>query len=123
MSFDESKRDWLESLPGYMELSDVERFMICNGCGAANSKFDFVPDTIYGLSVREACYRHDYAYYIGRSEEDRLAADRQFLNNLLTIIELNSNFIMRPLRRRRALKYYEAVREMGAKAFWAGKNL
>jgi hypothetical protein len=118
---DESKRDWLDSLPGYMELPDDERFIICNGCGAANSKFDFVPDSIYFLSIREACYRHDYAYHIGETEMDRLAADRQFLNNMFTIIEQQSNFIMRPLRRRRALKYYEAVRELGRAAFWANK--
>lgn len=119
---DKSKRDWLEALPGYSELSDAERFVICNGCGSANSKFDFVPDTIYFLSIKEACHRHDYAYHVGESEEDRLIADRQFLNNMLTIIENNSNLIMRPLRRRRALKYYEAVRELGSKAFWANKR-
>lgn len=120
---DESREDWLDSMPGYTELSDVERFVICNGCGSAQSKFDFVPDTLYGLSIKEACYRHDYAYFWGQTEAHKRAADRQFLANMLTIIEQQSgNALMRNLRSLRAVKYYMAVRDMGDKAFWANKR-
>ena len=122
MSLDESKRDWLDSLPGYMELDDAERFVICNGCGAANSKFDFIPDTLYGLSIKEACYRHDYAYHVGRTEEDKKAADEQFLRNMLTIINTQSNTFLKWPRRWRAMTYYSAVCDKGHKAFWAGKQ-
>lgn len=118
---DESKTDWLESMPGYMELSDIERFTICNGCGSAKAKFDFVPDTIYGLSIREACYRHDYAYHIGKTLEDKQAADTQFLKNMLTIINTQSIAILKWPRRWRAMSYYSAVCDKGHDAFWSGK--
>ena len=120
--FDEGKTDWLDSLPGYMELDDAERFVICNGCGAANSKFDFIPDTIYGLSIKEACYRHDYAYHVGKTEADKKAADEQFLRNMLTIINTQSIPLLKWARRWRAMTYYSAVCDKGHKAFWAGKQ-
>lgn len=119
---DEFKRDWLDSLPGYMELSDLERFKICNGCGSANAKFDFVPDTIYGLNISEACYRHDYAYWAGRTGEDKAAADLQFLNNMLTIINTKSTWALKWPRRWRAMSYYSAVCDKGHRAFWANKE-
>lgn len=119
---DASKKDWLESMPGFMELPDEERAKICNGCGAAKSKFDFVPDTIYGLCICEACDRHDYAYHIGKTEADKIAADRQFLNNLLTIIDTKSAWVLKWPRRWRAMSYYSAVCDKGHKAFWAGKE-
>jgi hypothetical protein len=122
MPLDESKRDWLESFPGYMELDDAERFVICNGCGAANSKFDFVPDTIYGLSIREACYRHDYGYHVGKDIQDKMAADDQFLRNMLFIINTQSTPLLKWPRRWRAMTYYSAVCDKGYKAFWAGKQ-
>jgi len=120
---DEATKDWLDSMPGYLELDDLERFKICNGCGSAQSKFDFVPDTVYGLSMREACYRHDYAYHWGKTEAHKRAADRQFLANMLTIIEQqSSNSIIAISRSLRAIKYYIAVRDHGHSAFWAGKQ-
>lgn len=122
ITLDESAVDWLDAQPGYHELSEVERFVICNGCGAANSKFDFVPDTIYRLDIKEACYRHDYAYHIGKTEEDKKAADEQFLHNILTIINTKSHPLLKWPRRWRAMTYYSAVCDKGHKAFWAGKQ-
>jgi hypothetical protein len=121
VQFDESKKDWLESMPGFMELSDTERAKICNGCGRAKSKFDFVPDTIYGLCICEACDRHDYAYHVGKTEADKQAADEQFLRNMLTIINTKSNAFMKWPRTWRAASYYRAVCDKGHGAFWAGK--
>lgn len=97
---------------------------ICNGCGAANAKFDFIPDRIYGTSIAEACHIHDFMYHVGRSIEDKQEADRVFLNNLIRLIERDKNKWYKPtmLQRRRALKYYEAVEAFGGAAFWAGKN-
>jgi len=114
--------DWLESLPGYLDLPDIERFMICNGCGSAKAKFDFIPDTIYGLSIVEACYRHDYAYHLGKTEADKVAADQQFLRNLLTIINTQSTALLKWPRRWRAMTYYSAVCDKGGAAFWANKK-
>lgn len=109
---------------GYIDCPPIERNKICNGCGAANSKFDFVPDSIYGLKISEACNRHDWMYHFGKTIEDKEQADRVFLNNLLRLIEAQTgtlNRLLKPLRRRRALKYYEAVVAFGGPAFWSGK--
>lgn len=93
------------------------------GCGADKARFDFVPDTIYGVSIFEACRRHDWAYKVGNTAEDKQQADREFLNNLLRIIEAVDKWCYPTmLARRRALKYYEAVVAFGGVAYWDGKN-
>lgn len=97
-----------------------EKQQICNGCGAANSKFDFVPDKIYGLLITPACNIHDWMYHKGKTIEDKEQADRVFLNNMLRIIEASKYF--KGLKRRRALKYYEAVTCLGGPAYWSGKH-
>lgn len=105
----------------YWLLNPVQKSDICNGCGSKDSKFDFVPDSIYWLSICEACDIHDYMYAIGLTLEDKREADRVFLNNMLRQIEVGNKWL-RPLRRRRALKYYEAVTMFGGPSFWRGKN-
>ncbi len=107
--------------PEYWLLSNVERLCICNGCGSSQAKFDFIPDTMYLLNISEACDIHDYMYHVGITEEDKMEADRRFLSNLLRIINTAGGFL-RWFRRRRALKYYEAVVELGGPAFWEGKE-
>lgn len=96
---------------------------VCNGCGAANAKFDFVPDTIYGLRISPACNIHDWMYHNGRTLEDKMEADRVMLNNILRLIKRDKKWF-RPkfLMRRRALKYYYAVKYFGGPAFWSGKD-
>lgn len=106
---------------GFME-APVELLMeICNGCGAADAKFDFVPDTIYGLCICSCCHLHDYGYHTGETGSDRDREDDRFLINLINLIEEKRNWFMAFFSRRRALKYYEGVITFGEKAFWAGK--
>jgi hypothetical protein len=93
---------------------------ICNGCGPKGFGL-FVPDTIWGLPITEACDIHDFMYAMGETEEDRREADRVFLNNLLRLVEGGCRWL-RPLRRRRALTYARAVMALGGPAFWSGKN-
>jgi hypothetical protein len=112
---------YLQCSVDYLAADDLERFKVCNGCGSAKAKFDFIPDGVYGLSIREACYIHDWDYHFGRTDEDRRAADKRFLDNMLTLIELRSSGLFRSLRRWRAMTYYNAVREKGEAAFWFGK--
>lgn len=98
---------------------------VCNGCGSARAKFDFVPDTVYGLRITEACHIHDWMYHCGRTAIDKLEADVVFLGNVLRIIERASGIVsrlLRPLRRLRALHYYQAVAELGGPAFQGGKS-
>lgn len=106
----------------YVKASCAQRKKICNGCGATNAKFDFVPDSIYGLKITQACNIHDWMYHEGKTIADKAEADRVFLNNLLRLIEAGSRRLLKPFRRRRALKYYEAVIAYGGPAYWSNKN-
>jgi tRNA G37 N-methylase Trm5 len=51
---------------------------------------------------------------------EKEAADRIFLNNMNRQIEASSKWL-RWLRKRRALKYYFAVKWFGSTAFWDKK--
>lgn len=113
----------LEAPVLFMEEQNERLRRICNGCGAAGAKFDFVPDTVWGLCICAACHIHDYEYNAGSTEEDRRRADERFLLNGMRLIETGSNWFTAILRRRRFLKYYTAVREFGEDAFWAGKEV
>lgn len=106
----------------YQIATDDDRLLHCNGCGAKGGIK--VPSTFYGLSIEEACHVHDWDYAHGKTQEDKDKADKYFLYNMLVIIESQTGFVnavLKPLRRRRALKFYEAVAMWGNKAFWAGK--
>jgi hypothetical protein len=105
----------------FLNATCEERKRVCNGCGSAKAKFDFVPDSIWGLKIRSACDRHDWMYHIGKTIEHKEEADRVFLNNMLRLIEAKSHKLLKPLRRRRALKYYEAVVMFGGPAYWSNK--
>lgn len=89
-----------------------------DGCGSSKARFNFVPDTIYGLSLFEACRLHDWAYGIGGTELDRQSADREFLTNILMLIDANEKWYYPTwLARRRAMTYYDAVVRFGSSSF------
>jgi len=96
---------------------------VAGGCGPGGKGDWLVPDTIWFLSVREACRIHDYMYWRGKTLEDKKEADRVFLNNMLRIIDEKSSWWgIRKLRRHRAKLYYLAVKNFGGPSFWDGKN-
>lgn len=111
---------------GYNEATWEQKAAVVNGCGPAG-KFDFVPDNILGCSIKAACFIHDWMYEHGEMEEDRLRADRVFLNNMIRIIKhygmVNRSWKwITNLRLKLAWKYYQAVARFGGPAFWAGNN-
>lgn len=114
-------RDGLTAPVEYWCCVEDFRDRITNGCGPGGWKFDLVPDSIWGLSVHTACDIHDWCYYWGETSRDKEFADRLFLNNMLAIIDANSNWLMKILRKHRAFKYYDAVAVLGNPAFWKGK--
>ena len=62
-------------------------------------------------------------YHHGKDINDKNAADRVFLNNMIRTIEDEGGFcLLRKLRLRRARLYYRAVENFGGPAFWANKN-
>ena len=94
----------------------------CNGCGTGGWKGTIVPDTVYGLNIVDACQIHDWMYAEGQSDGDKGEADSVFLTNMLGLIEAAARAsiiarLLAPFRRRRCLKYYEAVNLMGDDAF------
>jgi len=95
------------------------------GCGPGGVGDFLVPDTIYGLSVRDACRIHDFGYRHSSvsSEEDRKKHDRILRNNCLRIVNDHTKYrILKMLRYRRVKTYYMAVRFFGSPAYWEERN-
>lgn len=108
--------------PGYYELNEHFKAQICNGAGAANDwRSKFIPNSILGLDCTEIFNIHDYAYFIGKTEEDKNRADINMLINLLTLIKISGNKWSRWWANKIAIDYYYAVNEFGHDAFYAGK--
>jgi len=76
------------------------------------------------MPISDCCHPHDFDYHVGRTIEDKQESDRRLLNNLLRKINRVTGWRkkIKPLMRRRALKYYEAVNAFGGPAFWSGKS-
>jgi hypothetical protein len=91
-------------------------------CGPGKTGSKFVPDTLYGLNVKEACRIHDCMYMLGITERDKEIADETFLENMIAIINKKSIFMLKGIRRYRATTYYSAVCDFGAGSFWKDKN-
>lgn len=106
----------------FVNASPEERARICNGCGTEGWKGLLVPEKIYGLRVTDACQVHDWEFHYGKTQADKEAADTRFLINLLRIINHKGGLIA-PLRRYRAMTYYNGVAEAGDSAFWKGKRI
>ena len=109
---------------GYYGLTPKEKKEICNGAGPKGKGW-IIPDTMWGLSIKEAANIHDYMYHVGKTIEDKESADRSFLNNMLRVIDNKKGFfhsVLRHLRHARAKEYYNAVKYFGGPAFWSGKN-
>lgn len=107
--------------PGFWAATPEQLAEVCNGCGTGGWKGKLVPDRMWGLDITLACQIHDWMYRFGKTEEDKLEADRVFLNNLLRIINNHGGWLTWP-RRYRATTYYSAVRDFGGPAYWDGKN-
>lgn len=115
----------------YWDASPNEKAALCNGCGSKHTGWFPVraPETMYGVDIKDACDIHDVCYHVGVTLEDKDQADREFLNNLIRLIDYAPSAgwkllgpILSSLRHRRAIKYYEAVQFLGGPAYWAGKT-
>jgi len=106
----------------YWKLNLKEHKEICNKAGPKGYGW-LVPNTIWGLNIGECANIHDFLFYVGKTIEDKDAADRIFLNNMLRLINLKTKWgFVKYLRIQRASKYYAAVCIKGGPAFWKGKN-
>lgn len=99
---------------------------VFNGCGAGGWKGKLVPETVWGVSIREACRIHDYDYWIGGlGIEAKKVADIRFYQNMLLIFEEVEGWSRRLnwLRERRARFYLSVLTEsneaLKAFSFWS----
>ncbi|MCK5609419.1 hypothetical protein KAR91_46530 [Candidatus Pacearchaeota archaeon] len=117
-----AKTGSLYAPPSFKTTPVEELAKVCNGCGSASAKIDFVPDKIWGTYIGEACQIHDWMYHIGRSHEDKAEADRSFLYNIYRLLKKRrKKYKPMFLMRIRAKNYYNAVKYFGGDAFWNGK--
>ena len=120
--------EWLKSLPEYQEMVDAlgEYDDSVDYVGAEGDwKSKFIPRTLWCIDINVCAYIHDFWYYMGGTATDRFKADAIFLGDMLRWIEKTPdrwymygvNWGRRGLARRRALKYFEAVRSCGEASF------
>ena len=103
----------------YWKLTKEEKSEICNGCGAKGGIK--VPDTMYGLDIKEACNIHDFMFNDGATYGDFLFSNAIFIFNLTSIIIHKSNWFTATLRLSRSTKYFIAVALKGQEAYWSNK--
>ena len=118
LTIDMVKSGLLDAHPDFIKTDLSDLINICNGCGSAKAKFDFVPDTNWGLYIGYCCHPHDFGYEVGVTEEDKKKEHMRMLTNHLKIISWHSNWPMKILRSRRANSYYLAVDLKGGDAFY-----
>ncbi|MFA5669912.1 MAG: hypothetical protein WCX83_00205 [Candidatus Cloacimonas sp.] len=95
----------------YSELTDNQKSIICNGCGG-KGVFIKPPDFIFKAS----CNQHDFYYWLGKDENDRKKADKEFYRFMrIDISEVE--LIKKPYYHTWALAYYLSVRAFGRKFF------
>lgn len=94
----------------FRNLNQVERAVICNGCGGKGGWLD-PPD----YKFRASCDHHDFNYWLGGSLEDRKRADEQFLEAMLE--DAVGPWWKRLWLKGAAWRYYWAVRAFGWKFF------
>ena len=93
-----------------------------NGCGPVGWKGNLIPDTIYTISIKEACKIHDFEYEVGSNLKHKKEADIRFRKNLNRTVKAKSkgwNKIFLPLKYARVWIYYISVKRAGKEAFLA----
>jgi len=105
----------------YWRASQKKRDAVSNGCGSKLDLSRFIPNTMYGLCIKDACDIHDWQYKFGKTRGDKMFADATFLLNLCVIILTKSGWFLKVPRLLRATKYFVAVIAKGDKSFYHDK--
>ncbi len=106
----------LEAPPTYFGASDEQRAAVTNGCGPACWKHDLGQNRPMGISLAGACNIHDWMYFEGHTERDRVAADELFWVNLKTLIR-NAGGPLKPFRWVIGWMYWRGVTRAGGLFF------
>jgi len=103
----------------YNSLTSSAKELICNGCGAKGGWIK-VPN----FRFKACCDQHDFYYWRGCSEANRLKADTTFYKIMLEDIESSGyGFFKRAWYKSWAWTYYKAVRVFGKKAFYFAEKM
>lgn len=98
----------------YSQLTDNQKKAICNGCGGKGG-FINPPEFLFNAS----CNQHDFYYWRGGNENDRLKADNMFYEAMKEDIR-TASWYLKPYYSFWAYTYYKAVRFVGKKFFSYG---
>lgn len=96
----------------YSELTEEQKKFITNGCGGKSGWIN-PPEFLFHAS----CNQHDFYYWRGCTEEDRLKADTEFYE-LMKKDASEAKWYLRPHYYMWAWTYYMSVRVMGKKFFY-----
>lgn len=99
----------------YSELTVADKVNICNGCGGKGGWFN-PPEFLFHAS----CNQHDFYYWRGGKEEDRLKADKAFYQFMKEDAS-EASWYDKPLHYVMAFIYYKAVRISGKRFFHYGE--
>jgi len=99
----------------YDHLSPTQRNEICNGCGGKGGLIK-PPHRIF---FETSCNKHDFSYYLGCTEKDRLKADKGFYQAMKQDCE-SLPWYQYARYRPWCWVYYKAVRRFGRKFFYYG---
>lgn len=101
----------------YEDLTPAEKQEICNGCGGKGG----IVKPPHKIFFKVSCNHHDYGYFKGCTEEDRLAADKMLYTLMLedcASLPWYQWVRYRPW----CWLYYRAVRAIGKKFFYYGES-
>jgi len=100
----------------FRHLTETQKQFICNGCKGKGSWFD-PPDFIF----TDSCNHHDFNYWLGGSEGDRMKADWQFYQSMLEAAN-KSSWYKRYWYKTLAWVYYQSVRLFATNYFHFAKS-
>jgi len=110
-------KDILKAPLAYWNLDPKEKKDTVNGVGPFGWGWLF-PETIWGLRITEAANIHDYEYHVGKTTDDKNAADKNFRDNMKAIILHQKSWKWLEKRRlHRSRLYYRGVQFAGGSAF------
>lgn len=103
----------------FWNASDELRNSLAGGCGPGGFGDYFVPDTIYGLSVKPACKIHDWCFAVWEDKAGFTLSNNIFKNNMIRINEQHKGpQWVKKLRLPRIKKYYLAVHFFGEPSYY-----
>lgn len=102
----------------FSDLTPEQISVISNGCGP---KGGFLKPP-YAAFFKASCDHHDFNYWLGCTEKDRLKADTQFFECMKEDCDRQFKGIEKAYYKSWALTYFLFVRALGFSFFYYGKR-